>query len=111
MTRLPANYQYSTWVLKSNNPGPKIKYNTDGPVIWDSLPNLKVAKPTMSVVHTAEFAYGNYMTQTKAHIQSFNYTRADQLKIDNNIVLDLHDESNTLEKLDKLYDIRDGYAI
>ena len=111
MTRLPANYQYSTWVLKSKNPEPKHKYETDGPVIWDSLKHLKVAKPTMSVVHTAEFAYGNYMTLTKAHIQSFNYTRADQLKIDNNIVLDLHDESNTLEKMDMMMDIRDGYKI
>ena len=43
--------------------------------------------------------------------KSFNYSRADKLKPYEGVILDLHDESNTVEKLDKMYDIRDGYKV
>lgn len=109
---LPANYAYSTWVLKSKEPKPKFVYA----LLPDENTNIldykyKISKPQKHIVQTTESAYANYMTKTKEHIKSFNYTKQDQLKIQNSVVLNLHDESSTLEKLDKLYDVRDGYAV
>jgi hypothetical protein len=43
--------------------------------------------------------------------KSFNYSRADKLRPYEGVILDLHDESNTLESLDKLFDIKDGYRV
>jgi tRNA A58 N-methylase Trm61 len=58
-----------------------------------------------------EAAYGSLMEMTKNASKSFNYTRRDKLSSYDNVILDLHDESNTLEKLDKTFDVRDGYKI
>lgn len=110
---LPANYQYSSWVLKSKQEKSKPVYALNGN---DEPANIlehkyKVPKPQKHIVQTTEAAYANFMTKTKEHIKSFNYNKQDQLKIQNSVILNLHDESSTLEKLDKLYDVRDGYVV
>jgi hypothetical protein len=43
--------------------------------------------------------------------KSFNYSRADKLKPYEGVILDLHDESSTIEALDKQYDLQDGYKV
>jgi hypothetical protein len=110
---LPTNYAYSTWVLKSKQPKPKFVYALNE---YEETANIldykyKISKPQKHIVQTTEAAYSNFVTKSKESVKSFNYTKADQLKIQNSVVLNLHDESSTLEKLDKLYDVRDGYAV
>lgn len=115
---LPANYAYSPWVLQSKQPKPKFVYAVNpadqGADIETSNiieHKYKVPKPQKHIVQTTETAYATFVTKSKEHTKSFNYTKQDQLKIQNSVVLNLHDESSTLEKLDKLYDVRDGYAV
>ena len=109
---LPKNYEFAPWVLQSKQAKPKAAYIINPESIgWNALDYLKVAKPDKSITFTDEASYANYITKTKENIKSFNYTYQDETKIRSNIVLDLHDESNTVEKLDKLYDIRDGFVV
>jgi hypothetical protein len=114
---LPANYAYSTWVLQSKQPKPKFDHSLtrgDGADIETSNiieHKYQVPKPQKHIVQTTEAAYANFVTKSKEHVKSFNYSKVDQLKIQNSVVLNLHDESSTLERLDKLYDVRDGYAV
>ncbi len=51
------------------------------------------------------------MTAEKDKRKQFNYSRQDKLKVFSSIILDLHDEGTTLEKLDKMYDICDGFQV
>ena len=114
---LPANYGYSTWVLQSKLPKPKFVYALNPDDIADQEPSniiehkYQVPKPQKHIVQTTEAAYANFITKSKESVKSFNYSKVDQLKVQNSVVLNLHDESSTLEKLDKLYDVRDGYAV
>lgn len=107
----PANYMFSPWILQSKQPKPKFM-----PVYQDITSQIiqhKYQRPksTQDIIQTNEYAYGDFITKTKESVKSFNYTKADKLRIDSNIVLDLHDESSVLEKLDKNFDIKDGYAV
>jgi hypothetical protein len=114
---LPANYAYSTWVLNSKQPKPKFIYA----LVPDENSNIlnsnilehkyRVSKPQKHIVQTTEAAYANFVMKSKDHVKSFNYSKPDHLKIQSSVVLNLHDESSTLERLDKLYDVRDGYAV
>lgn len=114
---LPANYAYSTWVLKSKQPKPKFEHSlTRGDGVDIETSNIiehkyRVPKPQKHIVQTTEAAYGNFVTKSKESIKSFNYSKVDQLKVQNSVVLNLHDESSTLESLEKLFDARDGYAV
>jgi len=114
---LPANYAYSTWVLKSKQPKPKFEHSlTRGDAADIESSNIiehkyRVPKPQKHIVQTTEAAYANFVTKSKESVKSFNYSKADQLKVQSSVVLNLHDESSTLERLDKLYDVRDGYAV
>jgi hypothetical protein len=114
---LPANYAYSPWVLQSKQPKPKFVHDLSGSQGADTETSniiehkYQVPKPQKHIVQTTEAAYANFITKSKEHTKSFNYTKEDQLKIRSNVILDLHDESSTIEKLDKLYDVRDGYAV
>ena len=119
---LPANYKFSQFVIQSNLDKEKKrkKYETDlnGHYNlnkrWDANVHLRVARRQgldSPIVYTTEAAIGNYVTAEKDKRKQFNYSRQDKLKVFSSIILDLHDESNTLEKLDKMYDIRDGFQI
>lgn len=114
---LPANYAYSPWVLQSKQPKPKFVHDLsrgDGADIETNNiieHKYQTPKPQKHIVQTTEAAYANFMTKSKEHVKSFNYSKQDQLRIQNSVVLNLHDESSTIEKLDKLYDVRDGYVV
>ncbi len=114
---LPANYHFSPFVLQSKKPKPKPKYESthdaNGIKGWDANEYLKVKRDYAlgNKTFATEAAYGNLMQMTKDANKSFNYTRRDKLSAYDNVILDLHDESNTLEKLDKMFDVRDGYKI
>lgn len=114
---LPKNYEFSSFVLRSRLAKPKPKYEfTDGArgvEGWDANAHLKVKRDYAlgNKTFTQEAAYGNLMERTKMAAKSFNYSRADKLRPYEGVILDLHDESNTLEKLDKVFDVRDGYKV
>ena len=114
---LPKNYEFSSFVLRSRLAKPKPKYEfTDGArgvEGWDANAYLKVKRDYAlgNKTFTQEAAYGNLMERTKMAAKSFNYSRADKLRPYEGVILDLHDESNTLEKLDKVFDVRDGYKV
>jgi hypothetical protein len=114
---LPANYEFSPFVLKSKQAKPKPKYESthdaNGMKGWDANEYLKVKRDYAlgNKTFATEAAYGSLMEMTKNASKSFNYTRRDKLSSYENVILDLHDESNTIEKLDKMFDIRDGYKI
>ena len=114
---LPANYRFSSFVLKGEQPKPKPKYETTteayGVQDWDANAVIKVKRDYAlgNKTFTQEAAYGNLMERTKLAAKSFNYSRADKLRPYEGVILDLHDESNTLEALDKSFDIRAGYKV
>lgn len=114
---LPKNYEFSSFVLQSRQAKPKPKYESYadayGQQGWDANAVLKVKRDYAlgNKTYAQEAAYGNLMERTKMATKSFNYSRADKLKPYEGVILDLHDESNTLEKLDKQFDIRDGYRV
>ena len=117
MTRLPKNYELSPFVLQSRKEILKPKYEStidvNGVAGWDANAYLKVKRDYAlgNKTFATEAAYGNLMQMTKDANKSFNYSRVDKLSLNDNVILDLHDESNTIEKLDKMFDIRDGYKI
>lgn len=114
---LPKNYEFSPFVLQSRLAKPKPKYESNaeahGQDGWDANAVLKVKRNYAlgNTTFTQAEAYGNVMERTKMAAKSFNYTRADKLRPYEGVILDLHDESNTVEKLDKLFDVRDGYKV
>lgn len=114
---LPKNYEFSPFVLKSRQAKPKAKYmsyaDAYGQEGFDSNAYIKVKRDYAlgNKTFTQQAAYGNLMERTKMATKSFNYTRVDRLKPYEGVILDLHDESNTLERLDKQFDIKDGYRI
>ena len=111
-SRLPNNYLFSSWVLQSNLPKEKPSYMVSQEQRWDANLHLKVARPNRrDITYTDEQNYANSITQTKDAAKSFNYTNPDKLKYFNNVILDLHDESSVIEKLDKFYDVRDGFQV
>lgn len=110
----PANYMFSPWILQSQQVKPRFKPNADAyQDITSQIIQHKFQKPksTQDIIETKQYAFGRFIEDTKLSVASFNYTKADKLRVDSNIVLDLHDESSVLEKLDKTYDIKDGYAV
>jgi len=117
MPGLPANYRFSSFVLKGEQPKAKPKYETraeaHGAEGWDANAVLKVKRDYAlgNTTFTQQAAYGNLMERTKLASKSFNYSRPDKLRPYEGVILDLHDESNTIEKLDKIFDIKDGYKI
>lgn len=114
---LPKNYEFSSFVLKSREVKPKPKYESYadayGQEGFDANAYLSMKRDYAlgNKTYAQEAAYGNLMDRTKMAAKSFNYTRADKLKPYEGVILDLHDESNTVEKLDKQFDIRDGYRV
>lgn len=114
---LPKNYEFSPFVLQSRQPKPKPKYESYaeayGQQGWDANAHIAVKRDYAlgNTTYTQEAAYGNLMERTKMAAKSFNYSPADKLRPYEGVILDLHDESNTLEALDKKFDIRDGYKI
>lgn len=114
---LPANYQFSSFVLKGEQPKPKFSYesyaDTRGQAGWDANAVLKVKRDYAlgNKTFTQEAAYGNLMERTKMAAKSFNYSRADKLRPYEGVILDLHDESSTIEALDKSFDIKEGYKV
>jgi len=114
---LPKNYEFSPFVLKSRLPKPKPTYEfkdeARGVEGWDANAYLKVKRDYAlgNKTFTQEAAYGNLMERTKMAAKSFNYSRPDKLKPYEGVILDLHDESNTIEALDKIFDIKDGYRV
>ncbi len=117
MPGLPKNYEFSPFVLKSRLPKSKPAYESydeaRGMQGWDANAYLKVKRDYAlgNKTFTQEAAYGNLMERTKMAAKSFNYSRPDKLKPYEGVILDLHDESNTVEKLDKMFDVRDGYKV
>lgn len=108
---LPKNYQYSQWVLQSKQAKEKPDHVLD---LQDGIIEHKyqVPKPSLSTTYTTQEALATFINKTKEHNKSFNYSKKDKLRIENSIILDLHTATgNTLENLDKLYDVRDGYVI
>jgi len=115
---LPKNYEFSPFVLQSRQPKPKQRYmsnaETYGQQGWDANAVLKVKRDYAlgNTTFTQAEAYGNLMERTKAAAKSFNYTRADKLQTRyEGVILDLHDESSTVEKLDKQADVAQGYKV
>jgi hypothetical protein len=111
---LPKNYNFSTFVLQSkeDQANKKFEYITN-PNEGIGIIEHTYQKPpsTINITYATESLYDNFISKTKASVKSFNYTQPDQLRTNNSVILDLSDESTVLEKLDKYYDIKDGYII
>ena len=113
---LPSDYEFSQWVIQSKLPKLKPSYvATDEAhgATWDATQFFKPRQPNLptSIIAPQLQSYENYMEQAKAAASSFNYSRPDKLKVFSNIILDLHQSDTTLESLDKMYDIQDGYQV
>lgn len=107
----PANYMFSPWILQSQQAKPRFKPEYQD--ITSQIIQHKFQKPksTQDIIETKQYAFGKFIEDTKLSVASFNYSKADKLRVDSNIVLDLHDESSVLEKLDRAWDIKDGYQV
>jgi len=111
---LPKNYNFSTFVLQSKEDqgNKKFEYKTN-PNEGVGIIDHKYQKPpsNINITYANEALYDNFISKSKASVKSFNYSQPDKLRVNNSVILDLSDESTILEKLDKFYDIKDGYVI
>jgi len=108
---LPKNYMFSPWILQSKLPKPKFVPEYQDITSQLVLHNFKPRKSQQDIINTDMNSYANFITKSKEAAASFNYNKRDKLRVDSNIVLDLHEESSVLEKLDRYYDIKDGYVV
>jgi len=104
------SYKTSEWYLRSIAPKKRREamiyeshaLNADANEYKDRR-NFQTAYSPMDV-------YANYMTAVNSGKKYFNYSRDERFRNVPNI-LALHQEIDTLEKLDKKLDLADGYVV
>lgn len=115
---LPKNYEFSPFVLTSKLDANKsnrkqISYGlqtTDE--VHDATGLFKHNRRQGNIRNTYDFQYDRFMAATKDASKSFNYSRPDHLGYEPNQITQLHNEGgDVLEKLDREFDLMDGYNV
>jgi hypothetical protein len=118
MPGLPKNYEFSPFVLRSKQdanksaPKPKLFYGLQE---TDESPDATALyKPRVreDIKQSFAFQYDRFLTATQDASRSFNHYRPDGIVYRPNQFTELHNEGgDVLEKLDRMYDLEDGYNV
>ncbi len=111
MKDIKQNYKTTEWYLRSTAPKKKreaMNYDTSHALNWDA--NEYKDRRNFQTAYSPMEVYANYMTAVNSGKKYFNYSRNERFRNVPNI-LALHQEIDTLEKLDKKMDLADGYVV
>ena len=118
MSKLPKNYEFSPFVLRSkqdaSKPAPKPKLFYGLQETDESHDTTTLYKPRVreDIKQSFAYQYDRFMTATKDASKSFNHYRPDGIIYRPAQVVELHNEGgDVLEKLDRMYDLQDGYNV
>jgi len=116
MPGLPKNYEFSPFVLRSKapttNPKPQLYY---GLLETTDSPDATILyKPRVrdDIKQSFSYQYDRFLTATQDASRSFNHYRPDGIMYRPSQITELHNEGgDVLEKLDRMYDLEDGYNV
>lgn len=115
---LPKNYEFSPFVLRSKkeaarvNPKPQLYYGLQES--YESPDATLFYKPRVrhDIKQSITYQYDRFLTTTQEASKSFNHYRPDGIIYRPNQITELHNEGgDVLEKLDRMYDLEDGYNV
>ena len=118
MPGLPKNYEFSPFVLRSKQdanksaPKPKLFYGLQETDESPDATTLYKPRVREDIKQSFPYQYDRFLTATQDASRSFNHYRPDGITYRPNQITELHNEGgDVLEKLDRMYDLEDGYNV
>ena len=118
MPGLPKNYEFSPFVLRSKQdanksaPKPKLFYGLQETDESHDTTTLYKPRVREDIKQSFAYQYDRFLTATQDASRSFNHFRPDGIVYRPNQITELHNEGgDVLEKLDRQYDLEDGYNV
>lgn len=116
MPGLPKNYEFSPFVLRSKesraNPKPKLYYGLQETTHFPDATTLYKPPVRLDIKQSVAYQYDRFLTATQDASKSFNHYRPDGVMYRPSQITELHNEGgDVLEKLDRMYDLEDGYNV
>jgi len=113
---LPKNYEFSPFVLRSKAPvtnqKPKLYYGLQETTESPDATTLYKPPVRHDIKQSVAYQYDRFLTATQDASKSFNHYRPDGVVYRPNQITELHNEGgDVLEKLDRMYDLEDGYNV
>ena len=118
MPGLPKNYEFSPFALRSKQdanksaPKPKLFYGLQETDESHDATALYKPRVREDIKQSFAYQYDRFLTATQDASKSFNHYRPDGITYRPNQITELHNEGgDVLEKLDRMYDLEDGYNV
>jgi hypothetical protein len=118
MPGLPKNYEFSPFVLRSKQDAtksaakPKLFYGLQETDESHDATALYKPRVREDIKQSFAYQYDRFLTSTQDASRSFNHYRPDGIVYRPNQITELHNEGgDVLEKLDRMYDLEDGYNV
>ena len=118
MSGLPRNYMFSPFVLRSKQdamksaPKPKLFYGLQETDEVHDTTTLYKPRAREDIKQSIPYQYDRFLTATQDASKSFNHYRPDGIIYRPSQIIELHNEGgDVLEKLDRMYDLEDGYNV
>lgn len=118
MPGLPKNYEFSSFVLRSKQDAnksalkPKLFYGLQETEESPDATTLYKPRVREDIKQSFPYQYDRFLTATQNASRSFNHYRPDGIVYRPAQVVELHNEGgDVLEKLDRMYDLEDGYNV
>jgi hypothetical protein len=115
---LPKNYEFSPFVLRSKQdamksaPKPKLFYGLQETDEAHDTTTLYKPRVREDIKQSIPHQYDRFLTATQDASKSFNHYRPDGIIYRPSQIIELHNEGgDVLEKLDRMYDLEDGYNV
>ena len=115
---LPKNYEFSPFVLRSKQdamksaPKPKLFYGLQETDEAHDTTTLYKPRVREDIKQSIPHQYDRFLTATQDASKSFNHYRPDGISYRPSQIIELHNEGgDVLEKLDRMYDLEDGYNV
>lgn len=113
---LPKNYEFSPFVLRSKAPAtnqkPKLYYGLQETTESPDATTLYKPPVREDIKQSVAYQYDRFLTATQDASKSFNHYRPDGIVYRPSQIVELHNEGgDVLEKLDRMYDLEDGYNV
>jgi hypothetical protein len=115
---LPKNYEFSPFVLRSKQdamksaPKPKLFYGLQETDEVHDATTLYKPRVREDIKQSIPHQYDRFLTATQDASKSFNHYRPDGISYRPSQIIELHNEGgDVLEKLDRMYDLEDGYNV
>lgn len=113
---LPKNYEFSPFVLRSKAPvtnqKTKLYYGLQETNESPDATTLYKPRVREDIKQSVAYQYDRFLSATQDASKSFNHFRPDGIVYRPSQAVELHNEGgDVLEKLDRMYDLEDGYNV